>query len=412
MTKDKEQVKDPRHVSRRSTLLAGAGLAVAGTLAEAKRKPAAAQDTSAFYAPVKPGIDPKGKKIAPYKAACVQSAAVPTFDSSGTPMPDGLKHNVDHMCDLIKRGADEYGVRLMSFPEFGLQIPQSMITPAQWANGGITEDGPEIEQIGKAAQDANVFVAFNPIERIEKFPDRYFLSGMIVGSNGDVVNNYRKMTSVTGKTRPGDMLTAWIDHFGEESLFPVADTEIGRLASVIAADMYVPEVMRGMVFNGAEIVSNPTAGGTLPDDHNFEVPTVTTMARRVRAYENLAYVMMSNLGPVGADAKPPFARKQPSQIIDFEGAMLAATQTGGEEFVVATIDIDALRRARTSLGNQNKLATFNADLYRRNYELAEFAPIDTHLDAPLVSTEEHNDIMRQTIQRLADEGVLLAPGVD
>lgn len=411
MTQDNEQNTDPRHVSRRSTLLAGAGLAAAGALSGTVNKPAVAQDASAFYAPVKPGIEPSGKKIEPYKAACVQSAAVPSFDSSGKPMPEGLKHNVDHMCDLIKRGADEYGVRLMSFPEFGLQIPQSMITPAQWALGGITIDGPEIEQIGKAARDANVFVAFNPIERIEKFPGRYFLSGTIVGANGNVVNNYRKMTSVTGKTRPSDMLTAWIDHFGEESLFPVADTEIGRLASVIAADMYVPEVMRGMVFNGAEIISNPTAGGTLPEDHNFEVPTVTTMARRVRAYENLAYVMMSNLGPVGADAKPPFARKQPSQIIDFEGTMLAATQTGGEEFAVATIDVDALRRARTSLGNQNKLATFQADLYRGAYTAAEFAPVDEHLETPLASTDEHNEIMRETIRDLVERGVLVAPGV-
>ncbi|MBT7449651.1 MAG: hypothetical protein HN793_02385, partial [Rhodospirillaceae bacterium] len=272
-------------------------------------------------------------------------------------------------------------------------------------------DGPEVEQIGKAAQDASAFVAFNAIERIEKFPGRYFLAGMIVGPSGDLALNYRKMTSLTTKSRPGDLLTAWLDHFGEESLFPVADTEIGRLACVIAADMYVPEVMRGMILNGAEVISNPTASGTLPDDHNFDVPIVTTMARRVRAYENLAYVLLSNLGPVGADAKPPFGRRQPSEIIDFKGNMLTATQTGGEEFAVATIDIDALRRTRTSLGGQNTLASFQASLYRPNYESADFAPIDTHIDAPLSSTEEHNETMRQTISDLVERGVLVPPGV-
>lgn len=401
----------PPTATRRNALLTGAGLVAAGPLSGAKSKPAVAQDSAPFYAPVKPGIEPRGEKIEPYTAACVQSGAVPTFDSAGNPLPEALSANVDRFSTLIKRGADEYGARFMSFPEFGLQIPSSALSPAQWVPGTITADGPEVERISKAAQDANAFVAFNAIERIEKFPGRYFLAGMIVGPSGDLVLNYRKMTSLTSKSRPGDMLSAWLDHFGEDSLFPVADTEIGRLSSVIAADMYVPEVMRGMVLNGAEIVSNPTAGGTLPEDNNFDIPTVTTMARRVRAYENLAYVFMSNLGPVGVDPQPPFSRRQPSQIIDFKGNMLAATQTGGEEFAVATVDIDALRRARTSLGNENKIAALQVPLYRPNYEVAKFAPIDTHIDTPLSSTEEHNDIMRQTISELVERGVLVAPGI-
>jgi deaminated glutathione amidase len=397
--------------TRRKALLAGAGLAATGVLSGPESKPAVAQDLAPFYPPVKPGIEPQGKKVEPYTAACVQSGAVPTFDSSGNALPDALTANLDRFRSLIKRGADEYGARFMSFPEFGLQIPSIALSPAQWVPGAIMADGPEVERIGKAAQDANAFVAFNAIEKIEKFPGRYFLAGMIVGPSGDLVLNYRKMTSVTSKSRPGDLLSAWLDHFGEDSLFPVVDTEIGRLACVIAADMYVPEVMRGMVLNGAEVISNPTAGGMLPDDNNFDIPTVTTMARRVRAYENIAYVLMSNLGPVGADPKPPFGRRQPSQIIDFKGNMLAATQTGGEEFAVATVDIDALRRARTSLGSLNTLAALQVPLYRRNYEAAKFAPVDTHVDAPLSSTEEHNDIMRETISELVERGILIPPGV-
>jgi hypothetical protein len=176
--------------------------------------------------------------------------------------------------------------------------------------------------------------------------------------------------------------------------------------------MYVPELMRGMILNGAEVISNPTASGTLPEGHNFEVPVVTTMARRVRAYENMAYVLLSNLGPIGSDPRPPFSRRQPSEIIDFTGNRLAATQTGGEEFAVASIDIDALRRKRTSLGGLNTLASMQVPLFRSNYENAEFAPVDTHLDAPMVSTKEHDDVMRQAISDLVDRGILVAPGIE
>jgi len=277
--------------------------------------------------------------------------------------------------------------------------------------GTITADGPEIERIGKAAQDANAFIAFNGIERIDAFPGRYFLSGMIVSPSGDLVLNYRKLTSLTNKTRPGDVLSEWLDHFGEESLYPVADTEIGRLACVIAADMYVPEVMRGMVLRGgAEVILNATASAALPADNNFDIPIVTTMVRRARAYENLAFVLLSNLGPYGNNPQPPHPRKQPSQIIDFKGNMLAASQTGGEEIVSATLDIDAQRKARTSLGSGNLLAALQTPIYRQTYE-ADFAPVDALVDDPIQETPEHNAVLKQTISQLVDRGLLIPPGV-
>ena len=399
-------------VSRRSTLLAGAGLAAAaGALGEAQAEVDLSKDTAPMYPPVAPGIDPRGPIIQPYTAACVQSAAVPTFDQAGNFLPEALEHNLDNMCALVDRGADEYGARLMCFPEFGLQIPSGPLRAEQWMPGAITSDGPELERIGKAAQDANAFVAFNGIERIEAFPGRYFLSGMIVSPSGDLVLNYRKLTSLTNKTRPGDILSEWLSHFGEESLFPVADTEIGRLACVIAADMYVPEAMRGMVLRGgAEVILNPTASAALSKGNNFDIPIVTTMVRRVRAYENLAFVLMSNLGPYGNDPKPPHDRKQPSQIIDFKGNMLAGTQTGGQEIVAATVDIDALRQARTSLGSGNLLATLQTPLYKQTYD-AGFAPVDALLDDPIQETPEHNNVLRQTILKLVEQGVLVPPGV-
>ncbi len=411
MTDDSEQKPHSLAVTRRSTLLAGAGLVAAGALHEAGRKPAHAQNASPLCPPVKPGIEPRGAKIPSYSAACVQSGVIPTFDSSGNCLPEALDQNVENMCALIRRGAEEHGARLMSFPEFGLQIPSSAITAAQWWPGTIRADGPEIERIGKAAQDANAYVAFNPIEGIDKFPGRYFLSGMIVGPSGDLILNYRKLTGLTSKTRPGDLLSAWLDHFAEDSLFPVADTEIGRLACVVAGDMNYPEVTRGMVLKGAEVILSPTASAVYPADHNFDVPVLTTMTRRVRAYENLAYVFLSDLGPVGVDPKPPFGRRQPSQIIDFKGNKLAGTQSGGEEYAVATIDIDALRRARTSLGGSNLLTHLQTPLHRDMYNITDFAPVDTHLDVPLASTDEHSAAQRETVSRLVDQGILVPPGM-
>jgi len=411
MTNDSNLKSGSTGFTRRFTLLAGVGLAAAGTFQRVARNTAMAQDASAFYPPVTPGIEPRGARVQPYPAACVQSGVVPTFDASGNFLPDALNKNVEDMCGLIRRGADEHGARLMSFPEFGLQIPSAPITAAQWWPGTLRANGPEIERIGKAAQDANAYVAFNPIEGIDRFPGRYFLAGMIVGPSGDVILNYRKLTGLTSKTRPGDLLSAWLDHFGEDSLFPVADTPVGRLACVVAGDMNYPEIARGMVLKGAEVILSPTASATYPADHRFDSPVNTTMTRRVRAYENVAYVLLSDLGPVGIDPQPPFRRRQPSQIIDFKGNKLAGTQSGGVEYAVASIDIDALRRQRTSLGGSNLLTHLQMPLHQRTYSATDFAPVNTHLEAPLVSMDEHSAAQRETVSRLVEEGILAAPGI-
>ncbi|MDG2242789.1 MAG: nitrilase-related carbon-nitrogen hydrolase [Rhodospirillaceae bacterium] len=398
--------------TRRKALITGVGLAAtAGVIDSAKAQVGLAKDTAPMYPPVAPGIDPSGRKVEPYKAACVQSAAIPTFNQDGKFLPEMLERNLQNMIALVKQSTEDHGARLMCFPEFGLQIPSGPLRAEQWMPGTIVADGPELERIGRAAQDANAFVAFNGIERINAFPGRYFLSGMIVGPSGDLVLNYRKLTSLSNKTRPGDVLSEWLGHFGEESLFPVVDTEIGRLACVIAADMYVPEVMRGMVLRGgAEVIMNPTASAALPEENNFDIPIVTTMARRVRAYENLAFILLSNLGPYGNDPQPPHSRKQPSQIIDFKGNMLAGSQTGGQEIVTATIDINAQRKARTALGSGNLLAALQTPLYRQTYE-ADFAPVDGLEESPIQETPEHNNLLRQTIGQLVERGTLVAPGL-
>ena len=135
MTDDSNLKSGSTGLTRRSALLAGVGLAAAGTFFDAASKTARAQDTSAFYPPVTPGIEPRGARVQPYPAACVQSGVVPTFDSSGNFLPEGLERNVDAMCELIRRGADEHGARLMSFPEFGLQVSRCRHVFAEFLAG-------------------------------------------------------------------------------------------------------------------------------------------------------------------------------------------------------------------------------------------------------------------------------------
>jgi deaminated glutathione amidase len=347
-----------------------------------------------------------GKKIEPYKASCVQTRVIPTFDKTGKFRADALKANLDRVVHFIERGADEVGAKLYSFSEFCLQAAEGGPGVKDWIKASLRVPGKETDRIAKAAQKAKAYVGFNTTEIIPQFPDRYFLSGVIVGPTGDVVLNYRKLYDLTTKSRPSDVWTEWLDKMGPESVFPVADTEIGRLASIIALDVNWPEMARNFVFNGAEVLLNPTAS---PAPTGVQPPDIRTQIRRVRAYENMAYVLLSNLGPVGESETAP--ARIPSEIVDYTGKALATAADGAEGFVTATIDIDALRRARTTPNAQNWLAELQVPVHKLGYDEAKFFPVDALAKTPLQSAKDYDPIKARVIEDMLARGIIKAPGV-
>jgi len=347
-----------------------------------------------------------GRKIEPYRASCVQTRVRPTFDSGGTFRREALEANLARVVHFIGRGADEVGAKLYSFSEFCLQAAETPVGVKDWIAASLRVPGPETDRIAAAAQKAKAYVGFNTAEVIPQFPGRYFLSGVIIGPTGDVVLNYRKLYDLTTKTRPSDVWTAWLDTMGPGSVFPVADTEIGRLASIVALDVNWPEMARGFVFNGAEVLLNPTAS---PRPAGAPTPDIRTQIRRVRAYENMAYVLLSNLGPVGADETAPPPRV-PSEIVDYLGRPLAAAADGGEGFITAILDIDALRTARVTPGSQNWLAELQIGVHRPGYDQARFFPLDALAAAPLQSAKDYEPIKARVIEDLLARGIIKAPG--
>jgi predicted amidohydrolase len=353
------------------------------------------------------GIVPTGPKIAPYKASCVPSRVLPVFSPGGAFVPEALKANVARVAGLVERGAGEVGSRLYSFSEFCLQAAPKGATVAAWEQASIRVPGPETDRIGAAAQKAKAFVGVNVAERIDAFPGRYFLSGLIIGPSGDVILNYRKLYDLTNKARPTDMLPAWLERFGPASLYPVVDTEIGRLCSAVALDVNWPEMIRSFVFNGAEVVLNPTASPAAP---GADVD-VRTMVRRVRAFENLAYVLLSNLGPVGSDENAAPEARLPTEIVDYTGRAIASDGSGREGFITATIDVDALRKARTTANAQNWLAQLQVPAHLPSYQAAQFSEINGWMKTPLKDSKEHGPKLEAAIAGLVKRGVLKAPGV-
>ena len=101
-----------------------------------------------------------------------------------------------------------------------------------------------------------------------------------------------------------------------EELFPVVDTEIGKLGCAICYDWLFPETIRQLAFNGAEILIRVSAymdpwGATPPMDW-------WTLFNRARAAENTALVVACNQG-AQMEHYPPFSWPGGSMIVDHDG---------------------------------------------------------------------------------------------
>src|SRR5581483_9026532 len=146
-----------------------------------------------------------------------------------------------------------------------------------------------------------------------------------------------------------------------EELFPVADTEIGRLGAATCYDWLFPEAIRELAVQGAEVLLRVSAymdpwGATPPMDW-------WTLVNRCRALENLAYVVAANQG-ASASNYPPFSWPGGSMIVDYDGRILSqADPVPGEKIVLGPIDLAALRAERARRRGQDMLAHLQMEAY-------------------------------------------------
>ena len=165
----------------------------------------------------------------------------------------------------------------------------------------------------------------------------WFNTTCLIGPNG-ILTKYRKVHPWIPwevHTSPHDLLGNVSAY--DEPLYPVAETEIGRIGAAICYDWLFPEAIRQLALNGAEILIRVSAymdpwGTAAPLDW-------WTLINRTRAIENLAYVVAANQG-AKYENYPPFSWPGGSMIVDFDGRILAQAEAGpGERIVVGPIDI-------------------------------------------------------------------------
>ncbi len=164
-----------------------------------------------------------------------------------------------------------------------------------------------------------------------------------------------------------------------EPIFPVTETELGNLGAAICYDWLFPEAIRQLALGGAEVLIRVSAymdpwGTANPMDW-------WTLVNRVRALENMSYVVAANQA-ASLPNYPPFSWPGGSMLVDYDGRLLAQANPGaGSQIVVGPIDIGALRQERDRRRGHQLLAHLRTETYTQ-YGHSLYPPHGAHSGPP------------------------------
>ena len=290
-------------------------------------------------------------------------------------------------------------VRLVVLPEYVLTGAPGAGPFGDWRRlACLDPQGPEYAALGAIASESGCYLAGNAYEADPQFPDLYFQCSFVIGPAGAVILRYRRLISLYSPS-PFDVWDRYLDRYGIDGVYPVVDTDIGRLAAVASEEILYPEIARCHVLRGAEVLVHSTSEMGSPR------PTGKELARQARAAENLAYVVSANTAGVPDAALPARSSTGMSKIVDYEGRVLGVAPPGGASLGAhAVIDIGALRAARRRTGAGNTLSRLPLQAFAAAYARADGRRPNELEDLADASRAKLLELQAATIDRLAGTG--------
>ncbi|MBI1916379.1 MAG: nitrilase [Planctomycetes bacterium] len=275
---------------------------------------------------------------------------------------DEIHQQVDRMIAMIDHAVGGYApfgpVRLLAFPEFGHAAPIYLTVDELLDRLAVPIPNEHTERYQHKARQHGVYIqTASFLERDDRYPGHVFNTTCLIGPDG-LLTRYRKVHPWIPwevHASPHDIA----DY--DDPIWPVADTEIGRLGVATCYDWLFPEAIRQLALGGAEVLIRVSAymdpwGATPPMDW-------WTVVNRCRALENLAYVVATNQG-ARAEYYPPFSWPGGSMVVDYDGRILAQADPGpGEKIVIAQIDVGALHEERERPRGHQMLAHLRTEAY-------------------------------------------------
>lgn len=336
--------------------------------------------------------------IQPWRATCIQmDSKIASNATSREEAWDIIGLNLDNAIGKIEAACTGANPpKLVVLPEFAFQGPPRATPVSVWIERACaTIPGPITDQLAAVARKFGIYIAGNHFEVDPRWPDRYFNSSFLLDPKGEIILRYRRINTASW-TSPHDILDDYREAYGEDGIFPVVDTELGRLAIYPCGEVLVPELSRVLMMRGAEVLLHPS---------NEPVNARSDAAKICRAAENMCYLISTNVsGSIGFSDTD---RGGHSQIVDFNGNFLAFDDSDKEGIETsAIIDIEKLQAARRDTNMGNGLLRSRWEMYRQYFEKADFYPANQLAEKAFETYAELTPVQEKAIANLTAAGVI------
>jgi nitrilase len=285
------------------------------------------------------------EKMSHVKVAVVQASAV-LFNREAT---------VEKTCRLIQEAAGK-GAKLVLFPEafipaypkglsFGTVVGSRTdagrrIFQRYWENA-VDVPGTETEILGKAARDANIYLAIGVIERdSQSSGGTLFCTLLYFGPDGRLMGIHRKLKPTAAER------LIWGE--GDGSTLAAFDTEMGKIGGLICWENYMPLARTAMYNKGVEIYLAPTA-----DARDTWHATLRHISCEGRCFVlGCNQFITKEMYPTDLDGLedldqfPDILSRGGSAIIAPLGEVLAGPLYDKEDILVADLDLGQIARSR------------------------------------------------------------------
>lgn len=220
---------------------------------------------------------------------------------------------VDAIDSLFARNRTDQP-KVVVVPEFALQGPPHGENVGQWIRKACYPSPGDISApLQECARRHGIYIGANQFEAEDRWPSRFFNCSFLFDPQGEIVIWYRRISTAVWLS-PRDFRDAYLAEYGPSGTFPVASTELGRLAVIPCGEIAVPEIVRVFTMRGAEDLLYTTNEAKSPGQ---EAATVA------RAAENMIYAISTNVeAPIEFSLDDSIMGGR-SQIIDYHGDRIA-----------------------------------------------------------------------------------------
>jgi N-carbamoylputrescine amidase len=253
-------------------------------------------------------------------------------------LTDEVDENIARVSELVREAAAK-GAQVVLPPElfeghYFCQVEDEGL----FARARPTEQHPCVIAMRKLAQELRIYI---PTSFFEADGPHHYNSLAMIGPDGKIMGVYRKSHIPDGPGyeekfyfRPGN------------TGFKVWQTGSTTIGVGVCWDQWYPETARALMLMGAEMLFFPTAIGNEPHDPDLDTSRMWQRAMVGHSVSNVVPVVAANR--IGTEGAMTFYGH--SFIADERGDYLAAFGREETGVLVATLDLDRVKRHRAAFG--------------------------------------------------------------